>query len=195
MGVYHCHVNSFSNFLPHNPHPLQWKAHHFTSPNKIIPINPIFNHKIIPINLLHNIQFYFKIKNKEEKLTKKNFKKQNKPMRKLGKMRLPVRHEKWGCCCRFSLALPHSLSSFSSSQAKRLWNCSKIFTSLNPICIGLRDCFASEWLTHNIPIEGGWRPHDELLKCPWFCPHLYTQLQIWPHLWAILFHQQLRLYF
>jgi len=44
--VYHCHISFLSNFLSYNPHYLQWNAHNFTSPNKIMPMNPLFNTKL-----------------------------------------------------------------------------------------------------------------------------------------------------
>ena len=63
-GAYHCHINPLSNFLPHKPHFLQWLAHYFASPNKIIPMDP------------HN--YFFKIKKTKYNKTNKKTKKRKK---------------------------------------------------------------------------------------------------------------------
>ena len=61
VEAYHCHISFLSNFLPHNPHSLQWKAHNFTSPNKIIHMDPLYNTQLLfKIRKKKPINFFLK---------------------------------------------------------------------------------------------------------------------------------------
>ena len=81
MGAYYYHINLLSNFLSHNLHSLKWKVHNFTSPNKIISMDPLYNTQLYFLNQKKR-KTHKNILKKEKMLT--NWLTETGPSRELG---------------------------------------------------------------------------------------------------------------